>query len=127
MIVKFTLDKMDPICMAVGRSSALKDVLENYTDIGYFCQDKIRSGERYGLGKLSYVTESSDALHLFDKKVAHHRLAKLKCRFRFNKCCKDQSAIRSFRCTFRTNSKAHVCQKAKSRTHPVNQSSSSLI
>jgi len=69
MIVKFTLDKMDPICMAVGRSSALKDVLENYTDIGYFCQDKIRSGERYGLGKLSYVTESSDALHLFDKKI----------------------------------------------------------
>ena len=69
MIVKFTVDKMDPICMSVGRSSALKDLLENYTDIAYFCQDKIRSGDRYGLGKLSYVTESSDALHLFDKKV----------------------------------------------------------
>merc|ERR1712130_879572 len=69
MIVKFTVDKMDPICMSVGRSSALKDLLENYTDIAYFCQDKIRSGDRYGLGKLSYVTESSDALHLFDKKI----------------------------------------------------------
>ena len=69
MILKFTLDKMDPLCLAVGRSNTLKDIMENYTDINYYCSDKIRSGERYGLSKLSYVTESSDALLLFDKKV----------------------------------------------------------
>ena len=76
MIVKFTLDKMDPICMAIGRSTALKDVLENYTDINYFCSDRIRSGERSGLSRLSFVTESSDALLLFDKKVSFGRTKK---------------------------------------------------
>ena len=69
MILKFTLDRIDPICLAIGRSSALKDILDNYTDISYYCADKIKSGERYGLGRLSTVTESSDALSIFDKKV----------------------------------------------------------
>jgi len=69
MILKFTLDRIDPICLAIGRSSALKDILENYTDISYYCADKIKSGERYGLGRLSTVTESSDALSIFDKKI----------------------------------------------------------
>ena len=61
---------MDPLCLAIGRSASLKDIIENYTDINYFCSDKIRSGDRYGLSKLSYVTESSEALQLFDKKVS---------------------------------------------------------
>ena len=69
MILKFTLDRIDPVCLAIGRSGALKDIFENYTDVSYYCADKIKSGERYGLGRLSFISESADALSVFDKKV----------------------------------------------------------
>ena len=69
MIFKFTVDRMDPMVLALGRSAALADVLENYPDISSLCADKIKSGERYGLNKLSFISESTDCLSLFDKKV----------------------------------------------------------
>ena len=69
MIVKITLDKIEPMCMVIGRSHAIREIAENYPDISYFCGDKIRGGEKYNLNGHSVLTESADALSIFDKKV----------------------------------------------------------
>ena len=68
MIVKINVDRLDPMCLVIGKSSAIREIAENYPDIGYFCGDKIRSGEKFNLSQ-SILTESADALQLFDKKV----------------------------------------------------------
>jgi len=69
MIVKITLDKIEPMCMVIGRSHAIREIAENYPDISYFCGDKIRGGEKYNLNGHSVLTESADALSIFDKKA----------------------------------------------------------
>ena len=69
MIVKITIDKIEPMCMVIGRSHAIREIAENYPDISYFCGDKIRGGEKYNLNGHSVLTESADSLSVFDKKV----------------------------------------------------------
>ena len=32
MIVRITVDRMDPLCIAIGKSQAIKEVAENYPD-----------------------------------------------------------------------------------------------
>jgi len=68
MIVRVTLDKIEPMCLVVGRSHAIREIAENYPDIAYFCGDKIRGGEKYNLNGHSVLTESADALSVLDKK-----------------------------------------------------------
>jgi len=68
MVVKITVDKMDPMALVVGRAHAIRDIAENYPDIGYYCGEKIRGGERYGVGSHSILVESADAMQVFDKK-----------------------------------------------------------
>jgi hypothetical protein len=60
---------LEPLCFVLGKSSAVKDVFENYPDASTFCADKIRSAEKLGLSNMSYVAESVDSLSVFDKKV----------------------------------------------------------
>ena len=69
IIIKITLDKIDPICMVVGRSHSIREIAENYPDVSYYCGEKIRGGEKYNLKGHSVLTESADALSVFDKKV----------------------------------------------------------
>lgn len=69
MILKFTMERMEPMCFVIGRSTSVKEILENYPDVTNFCNDKIRSAEKIGLSSMSYVTESTDALAVFDKKM----------------------------------------------------------
>ena len=69
MIVKITLDKMDPMALVIGRAHSIREIAENYPDINYFCGEKIRGGDKYGLFNHSVLAESADALQIFDKKV----------------------------------------------------------
>ena len=69
MILRFTMEKIEPLCFVLGKSSAVKDVFENYPDASTFCADKIRSADKLGLSSMSYVAESVDSLSVFDKKV----------------------------------------------------------
>ena len=69
MILKFTMEKIEPLCFVVGKSSTVKEVFENYPDVGTFCADKIRSADKLGLSNMSYVAETVDSLSVFDKKV----------------------------------------------------------
>ena len=70
MIVKITLDKVDPMCLVIGRAHSIREIAENYPDIHYFCGEKIRGGDKYGLFNHSVLAESADALQIFDKKVS---------------------------------------------------------
>ena len=55
--------------MVVGRSHSIREISENYPDVSYYCGEKIRGGEKYNLKGHSVLTESADALSVFDKKV----------------------------------------------------------
>jgi len=68
MIVKITLDKIDPMALVIGRAHSIREIAENYPDINYFCGEKIRGGDKYGLFNHSVLAESADALQIFDKK-----------------------------------------------------------
>jgi len=68
MIVKITLDKMDPMALVIGRAHSIREIAENYPDINYFCGEKIRGGDKYSLFNHSVLAESADALQIFDKK-----------------------------------------------------------
>jgi len=71
MILRFSMEKMEPLCFVLGKSSAVKDVFENYPDAATFCADKIRSADKLGLSNMSYVAETVDSLSVFDKKMCN--------------------------------------------------------
>ena len=58
--------------MVVGRSHSIREIAENYPDVSYYCGEKIRGGEKYNLKGHSVLTESADALSVFDKKVSFY-------------------------------------------------------